>query len=142
MSVELEDLPVFKLNYYNVDQIDGTGYQATFNISINNQTTWNITKLRVNYYLNGVKHIASTEYPTDLTLGTPTANYTITIPFLNEGKTLEFSITPIFYNPGTTDEVTDELPTIYLNKYTLSGSETLGTVFNYDSNDYEGVDYY
>lgn len=140
MSVELEDLPLFKLNYYNVDQVNG--YQVTFNISINNQTTWNITHLRINYSLDGVKHIASIEFPTDFTLGASTDNYSIIIPFSNEGKTLEFNITPIFYNPATTDDVTDELPTIYLNKYTLSGSELLTNVFNYDSNDYEGYDYY
>lgn len=138
MSVELEDLPVFKLNYYNLDQIDGQGYQATFNISVDNQITWNITHLRINYSLDEW----ATRTWSDIILGDPTDDYVITIPFSNEGKTLEFSITPVFNNPGTTDDVTDELPTTYLNKYTLSGSELLTNVFNYDSNDYEEYDYY
>ena len=138
LSVELEDLPLFHLNYYNLDQIDGQGYQATFNISVDNQTTWNITHLRINYSLDGW----ATRTWTDIILGSPTDDYIITIPFSEEGNILEFSITPVFNNPGTTDDVTDELPTIYLNKYTLSGSELLTNVFNYDSNDYEGYDYY
>lgn len=138
MSVELEPLSIFKLNYYSVDQIDGAGYRITFNISINNQTTWNIEQIRINYSLNGW---VTTTSP-DLTIIDTTASYTVNIPFSNEGKTFEFKITPVFCNPATIDDVTIELPTEYLNKYTLSGSELLLNVFNYDSNDYEGVDYY
>lgn len=143
LSVELEDLPVFQLNYYNLDQIDGQGYQATFNISINNQTTWNIEKIRIFYSLDSWTNQSFT----DIILGSPTSDYTLNIPFYNEGiynegKTLEFRIIPVFCNPATTDDITTELPDIYLDKYTLLGSELLTNVFNYDSNDYEGYDYY
>lgn len=127
LSIELEDIS-FALNYYNVDQIDGTGYQVTFNISINNPTDWVITKLKINYSLAGILQIAS-----EVNITAPTANYTLIIPFINEGNILEFDITPIFYNPGSTTDVTNELPIIYLNKYTLSGSELLSNVFNYDT---------
>ena len=138
MSVELEDLPVFKLNYYNLDQQDGVGYLLTLNIAIDNQTTWNITHLRINYSLDNW----TTRTWTDVLLSSSVDDYIVTIPFSEEGGTVSFSVTPVFYNPSTTDDVTDELPYVYLNKYTLSGSELLTNVFNYDSNDYEGVDYY
>ena len=136
MSIELEDLS-FILNYYNEDQTDGVGYEIKFNISINNPTDWTITKLRINYSLDGIVQTSS-----DINLGTSQDDYIITLPFSNEGKILDFNITPIFYNPGTTTDVTNELPMTYLDKYTLSGSELLSNIFNYDTNDYEGNDYY
>ena len=138
MSVELEDLPLFKMNYYKVDQQDGVGYTITFNISFLNQTIWNITKLRVNYSLDDWVIKTSHEF----TMFNGTADYMITVPFDKQGKTLKFIITPVFYNPGTTTEVTNELPEIYLNKYTASGSELLSTFFDYDSDDYDLEDYY
>lgn len=149
MSIELEDLS-FILNYYNVDQVEQVGnigdvnyveggYKLTFNITLSNPTDWTITKLRINYFLDGVPYISS---PTDISLGVSPSDYQITLPFSNEGKILDFNITPIFYYPGTTTDVTNELPITYLDKYTLSGSELLSNVFNYDTNDYEGNDYY
>ena len=138
MSVELEDLPLFKMNNYKVDQQDGVGYTITFNISFLNQTIWNITKLRVNYSLDDWVIKTSHEF----TMFNGTADYMITVPFDKQGKTLKFIITPVFYNPGTTTEVTNELPEIYLNKYTASGSELLSTFFDYDSDDYDLEDYY
>lgn len=138
LSVELEDLPLFKMNYYKVDQQDGVGYTITFNISFLNQTIWNITKLRVNYSLDDWVIKTSPEF----TMFNGTADYMITVPFDKQGETLKFIITPVFYNPGTTTEVTNELPEIYLNKYTASGSELLSTFFDYDSDDYDLEDYY
>lgn len=141
VSVELEDLPEFKLNYYTVDQEDSTGYVLTFNISFTNTTTWNIQEIQIAYSLDGLN-----QTPIIQTAVHGTSNYTVTLPFSNEGKTFDFAITPIFNNPGTTTNITSELPTIYLEKYTITGSELLSTYFDYDVNDpldgYALEDYY
>ena len=151
LSVELEDFS-FILNYYNVDQADGVGgaignYIFNFNISLTETTGWTFSKLRINYSLDN----ANPTYK-DYNITPPTNNstdtYTLNIPISNEGKVMDFSITPIFHYPGISTDITSELPTKYLDKYTLTGSELLAKTFNYDtsgtelSGEYYEIDYY
>ncbi len=141
--VELEDLEIYNLNYYEVSKTDlDLNFTIKFNISFVNKTTWPITELKLTYKLDEVPYqqiftITNTEE-------NQTTDYNLVIDFsTNEGKLFEFEIIPKFLN-GIND-VTTDLPTEYINKYTLSGSEILGLSFNYDvvnEGEYDGTYYY